>query len=68
MFFVDKSESFSTERTNLILIKQSLTFDRAIHATDGCVNGVLMNPILIDNINGFANTSISNERSYNVNH
>jgi hypothetical protein len=45
-----------------------LTFERAIHATDGCVTGVLMKPILIDNINGFANTSISNERNYDVNH
>jgi hypothetical protein len=37
-----------------------LTFDRVIHATDGCVNGVLMKPILSNNINEFANTSISN--------
>jgi hypothetical protein len=27
-----------------------------------------MRPILIDNINGFANASISNERSYDINH
>jgi hypothetical protein len=40
-----------------------LTFDRVIHATDGCVTGVLMKPILIDNINRFANASISTERS-----
>jgi hypothetical protein len=45
-----------------------LTFDCVIHATDGCVTGVLMKPILIDNINGFANASISNERSYDINH
>jgi hypothetical protein len=35
---------------------------------DGCVTGVLMKPILIDNINGFANVSISNERIYDFNH
>jgi hypothetical protein len=46
----------------------NLTFDRVIHATDDCVTGVLMKPILSDNINGFANASISNERSYDVNH
>jgi hypothetical protein len=45
-----------------------LTFDRVIHATDGCVTGVLMKPILSDDINGFANASISNERSYDINH
>jgi hypothetical protein len=45
-----------------------LTFDRVIHATDSCVTGVLMNPILSDNINGFANASISNERNYDINH
>jgi hypothetical protein len=38
-----------------------LTFDRVIHATDGCVTGVLMKPILSNNINGFTNASISNE-------
>jgi hypothetical protein len=27
-----------------------------------------MKPILIDNINGFSNASISNERSYDINH
>jgi hypothetical protein len=45
-----------------------LTFDRVIHATDDCVTGVLMKPILIDNINGFANALIINERSYDINH
>jgi hypothetical protein len=45
-----------------------LTFDRVIHVTDGCVTGVSMKPIFIDKINGFANTSISNERIYNINH
>jgi hypothetical protein len=45
-----------------------LTFDRVIYAMDGCVTGVLMKPILADNINGFANASISNERSYDINH
>jgi hypothetical protein len=45
-----------------------LTFDRVIHATDGCVTGVLMKPILSDIINGFANESISTERIYDINH
>jgi hypothetical protein len=45
-----------------------LTFDRVIHATDGCVTGVLMKPILSDIINVFANASISNERIYDINH
>jgi hypothetical protein len=45
-----------------------LTFYRVIHATDGCVTGVLMKPILSENINGFANASISNERIYDINH
>jgi hypothetical protein len=45
-----------------------LTFDRVINATDGCVTGVLMKLIMSDNINGFANASISTERSYDINH
>jgi hypothetical protein len=45
-----------------------LTFDRVVHATDGCVTGVLMKPILSNNINGFANASIINERIYDINH
>jgi hypothetical protein len=45
-----------------------LAFDRVIHATDGCVTGVLMEPILSNNINGFANASISNVRIYDINH
>jgi hypothetical protein len=45
-----------------------LTFDRIIHATDGCVTGVLMKPIMSNNINRFANASIRNERSYDINH
>jgi hypothetical protein len=40
-----------------------LEFDRVIHATDGCVTGVLMKPIMSDNINGFSNASISTKRS-----
>jgi hypothetical protein len=44
-----------------------LTFDRIIRATDGCVTGVLMKPILSNNINRFANASISNERIYDIN-
>jgi hypothetical protein len=46
----------------------NLTFDRVIHATDGCVTGVLMKSIMSDNINGFANASISTERSHDINH
>jgi hypothetical protein len=38
------------------------TFCRIIHATDGCLTGILMKPISLININRFANTSISNER------
>jgi hypothetical protein len=45
-----------------------LTFDRGIHAKDGCVTGVLMKSILSNNINGFANASIINERIYDINH
>jgi hypothetical protein len=45
-----------------------LIFDCVINATDGCVTGVLMKPILSKNINGFANASISNERIYDINH
>jgi hypothetical protein len=45
-----------------------LTFDRVIHATDGCVTGVLMKPKMSDNINGFASASISAKRSYDINH
>jgi hypothetical protein len=44
-----------------------LTFERVIHATDGCVTGVLMKLILSNNINGFSNASISTKRSYNIN-
>jgi hypothetical protein len=45
-----------------------LTFDRVIHAADDCVTEVLMKPILSNKINGFSNTSISTERSYDINH
>jgi hypothetical protein len=45
-----------------------LTFDRVTHATDCCVTGVKMKPILSDNINGFSNASISIERSFAINH
>jgi hypothetical protein len=45
-----------------------LTFDRVIHTTDDCVTGVLMKPIMGNKINGFANVSISNERSYGINY
>jgi hypothetical protein len=36
-----------------------LTFDLVINNTDGCVTAVLMKLIILDNINGFANASIS---------
>jgi hypothetical protein len=45
-----------------------LTFDRVIHVTDGCVTGYLMKTIMIKNINGYANASISTKRSYDINH
>jgi hypothetical protein len=45
-----------------------LTFDHVIHATDGCMTVVLMKPILRDNRNGFANASINDGRSYDINH
>jgi hypothetical protein len=45
-----------------------LTFDRVINATDGCVTGVSMKPMISNNINRFANTSISNEKIYDINH
>jgi hypothetical protein len=45
-----------------------LTFDHVIHATDGCVTGILMKPILSNNITGFANASIINERIYDIDH
>jgi hypothetical protein len=45
-----------------------LTFDRVINATDGCVTGLSMKPMMSNNINGFANASISNERIYDINH
>jgi hypothetical protein len=35
-----------------------LTFDRVINATDGCVTGVSMKPMMSNNINGFSNASI----------
>jgi hypothetical protein len=45
-----------------------LTFGRVINATDGFVTGVSMKPMMSNNINGFSNTSISNERIYDINH
>jgi hypothetical protein len=45
-----------------------LTFDRVIHATDGCVTGSFMKPTLFNNINRFANATISNERTYDIIH
>jgi hypothetical protein len=45
-----------------------LTFDHVIHATDVCVTGVLMKPVMNNKINGFANVSISIKRSYDISH
>jgi hypothetical protein len=45
-----------------------LTLYRVINPKDGCVTGVLMKPITNNNINGFANASISDERTYEMNH
>jgi hypothetical protein len=45
-----------------------LTFDCVINATDGCVTGVSMKPMMSNNINRFANASISIERIYDINH
>jgi hypothetical protein len=45
-----------------------LMFDRVINATDGCVTGVSLKPMISNNINGFANASISNERIYDIDH
>jgi hypothetical protein len=39
-----------------------LTFDRVINATDGLVTEMSMTPMMSDNIKGFGNASISNER------
>jgi hypothetical protein len=45
-----------------------LTFDRVINAMDGCVTGVSMKPMMSNDINVFANVSISNQRIYDINH
>jgi hypothetical protein len=37
-----------------------LAFDRIIHATDGCVTRVLMEPVSFNSIKEFANASIKN--------
>jgi hypothetical protein len=42
-----------------------LTFDRIINATDGCVTGLSMKPMMSNNINGFANASISSVVRHN---
>jgi hypothetical protein len=44
-----------------------LIFDCVINAIDGCVIGVSMKPMMSNNINGFANASIRNERIYDIN-
>jgi hypothetical protein len=43
-----------------------MTFDRVINVMDGCVTGVLMKAKAFNNINEFANSSISDERNYDV--
>jgi hypothetical protein len=53
---------------SLIYKYVKLTFDRVIHGKDDCVTGVLMKPIMSENINGFANASISSVTSYDINH
>jgi hypothetical protein len=45
-----------------------LIFDRVMNATDGCVTGVSMKPMMSNNINGFANASIRNESIFDINH
>jgi hypothetical protein len=45
-----------------------LTFYRVMNATDGCVTGVTMKPMISNNLNRFANASISNERIYDIDH
>jgi hypothetical protein len=45
-----------------------LAFDCVINATDGCVTEVTMKPIIYDNINGFANASIRNLRTFDINY
>jgi hypothetical protein len=45
-----------------------LTFYRVINIKDGYMTGALMKPLLSNNINGFVNTSIRNERIYDINH
>jgi hypothetical protein len=45
-----------------------LTFDQVIHATDSCVTGVSIKPIMRDNINRFSNALISTKRSYDIKH
>jgi hypothetical protein len=52
---------------NLTYKHVKLIFVRVIHATDGCVTGFLMKPLMSDNTNGFANASIRTERSYDIN-
>jgi hypothetical protein len=49
-------------------LSSALTFDRVFHSTDSCMAGVLMKPILSNNISRFANASISNEIIYDINH
>jgi hypothetical protein len=52
----------------LIYKHVKLTFVRVNNATDGFVTLVLMKPIMSNNINGFANESIIDERTYDINY
>jgi hypothetical protein len=45
-----------------------LTFERVINAMDGCMTGVTMKPLTINNIIRLANASISNERTHDINY
>jgi hypothetical protein len=47
---------------------EKLTFGCVINATDGCVTGALMKALTANNINGLANESINNERTYVINY
>jgi hypothetical protein len=73
LFSLNKAleKGFKVSNDGVVIILNynvKMTFDRVIHATDGFVTGVSMKPIMSDNINGFANASISTKRSYDINH
>jgi hypothetical protein len=74
LFFLNKAlkKGFKVSNDGVVVSLNfkhvKLTFDCVINATDGCVTGVSMKPMMSNNINRFANASISNERIYNINH